>query len=692
MIFTINRTKFLSVALVLLLFLSICSPFSAAAEVPQTQVSQAGSATSALIMNQQRYSDVPDTAWYAEAVNTWVMLGILNPKQGDKLSPQLVMTRGEFARFLAISLELSPSKNASKFKDIPADGELTGYVTALHDEGLAKGYTDGTFRPNSNITRAEVASLIVTAKKLKSEPQGGSQFRDVPQQSWYAGAVGALTKAGIVSGKSKDSFAPNANIVLAEGITLLYRSFFSPSIIQDIADDGTIKIDGQIYRAGKSVQGIFQLSNKAALHNAAIQFTNTGDTISSVEGLIIGYKDALAGMAAPIIFDAKGNTVNGNVIVSANQVAVARLEVKGDLNLAPAVQSDFFAFNVLVQGKTVFLKDNGRPNSQITNIWFEHSDLGQLFLFNSALVKKVDASEDQTSQPGSKSKGEVRTLGAVDISFVSELYISYFDHPSAADISFYLDNINADFTIATAESFASFPEYSAGNDWTSTDPTISASYTDIFGRQPDPEGLAFWVGAITSPLGSIGGNHDALNVSFANINSSFFIAGVDTELSLDESSKLDTLTLHGGVGVEYDGQLPIGTLTIDTLALSAPALNALTSFAGLSNIGKVTMPVNAGRVSLNVPGIDTMQLAGGNTQLALGASTSIHNLIVPPEVNPASFFENEEDFSGVKAINGQSTAQTPSPSPSPSPSPEPSPNNPNNPNDPNGPNNPNQNL
>lgn len=154
---------------------------------------------------------------------------------------------------------------------------------------------------------------------------------------------------------------------------------------------------------------------------------------------------------------------------------------------------------------------------------------------------------------------------------------------------------------------------------------------------------------------------------------------MDTELSLDESSKLDTLTLHGGVGVDYDGQSPIGALTIDTWALSAPALNAFTSFAGSSNIGKVTMPVNAGRVSLNAPGIDTMQLAGGNTQLALGASTSINNLIVPPGVNPASFFENEENFSGVKAINGQSTAQTPSPSPSP----EPSPNNPNGPNDPN---------
>jgi len=410
MSFTINRTKCLTVALASLLLLTIYSPLGVEAESPQPQVSQAESAVSAQPINQQRFSDVPDTAWYAEAVNAWIMLGILDPKQGDKLNPQLVMTRSDFAKFLAISLGLSPSNSASPFKDTPVGTSLTGYITALHEAGLVKGFQDGTFRPNSEITRAEAASLIVTAKKLKPEPQVGSQFRDVPQKSWYAGAVGALTKAGIASGKSKVNFAPNTNIVRAEGITLLFRSFFSPSIIQDIGNDGTIKIDGQTYRAGASVQGIFHPSNKSALQNAAIQFTYAGDTIKSVEGLIIGYKDALNGLDAPIIFDAKGNSITGSVIVSSNQVAVAHLEIKGDLNLTPAVQSDFFAYNVLVHGKTVFLKDNGRPTSQITNIWFEHSDLGQIYLFNSALLKKVDNHVSKTSQSDFKSMGAVRSF------------------------------------------------------------------------------------------------------------------------------------------------------------------------------------------------------------------------------------------------------------------------------------------
>ncbi|MEK4508823.1 S-layer homology domain-containing protein [Paenibacillus sp. FSL K6-2524] len=718
MLFTINRTKWLTVALVSLLLLTICSPFSVTAESPQPQVSQAGSTNPAQPMNQQAYSDVPVTAWYAEAVNTWIMLGILNPKQGDKLSPQLNMTRGDFAKFLAISLDLSPSKSASTFKDMPVDGELTGYVAALHDAGLAKGYQDGTFRPNLKITRAEVASLIVTAKKLKPEPQVGSGFRDVPQKSWYAGAIGALTKAGIASGKSKVNFTPNANIVLAEGITLLYRSFYTPSIIQDIGNDGTIKIDGKNYRAGTSVQGIFQASNKAALHNAAIKFTYSGDMIKSVEGLIIGYKDSLTETNAPIIFDAKGNTVNGTVIVNSNQVALAHLEVKEDLNLTPAVQSDFFAYNVLIQGKTVFLKDNGRPKSQITNIWFEHSDLGQLYLFNSTLLKKVDDSADKISQSGFKSKGEVSSLenniylkkvgiradlpspsdfkskGEVRISAatsttedIQQLYVAYFNRPAdSAGLQFWQGTIDADKgTVVVTGSFAGMPEYEAKFSGTSNSQIVDQIYLNLFGRPADSTSLAFWAGSIDAAATGInsgiavnsGADLGPLQLTFENINATV-TAAANTELSADTSSTLNTLTLQPGVSVQSSSQTPIDTLIIGNSDTVGPTSAGSTSFTGSANIGQTIVTGNAGNVNLNVQGtIGSLQITGNNPRLDLGDATSIANLIVPSGVTPASFFVNGNDFSRVKAVNGQSTAPIPTPntnsSPSQGPNPSPSP-------------------
>ncbi|ULO07650.1 S-layer homology domain-containing protein [Paenibacillus sp. 19GGS1-52] len=416
MILTNRPASWVAGSLALLLLLTFSSPVSMASESQQQETTPADSTVSAqsVALDLPHYSDIPDQAWYAEAVNAWITLGILNPTTGEELNPSLVMTRGDFAILLAISLGLSPSTSVSPFKDVPA-GAYSGYVAALYDAGLVHGFPEGTFRPNLPVTRAEGASLIAAAKKLKPESAVSSVFLDVPQNSWYAGSILALTRAGITSGTSKDHFTPDANIVLAEAITLLYRSFFSPSIIQDIRDDGTITIDGQTYHAGKSVQGIFQPINHSALRNAAIQFTAVGDTIQSVEGLVIGYKGALAGRDTPIGFDAGGDIVNGSVMVSVNQVSLAHLEVKGDLILTPELKSDFFAYDTLVTGKTIYLKDNDRPKSQIANIWLLHSDLGQLYLDNSALVKKVDTIPDMMTQSGINLKNATGIPAVSDI-------------------------------------------------------------------------------------------------------------------------------------------------------------------------------------------------------------------------------------------------------------------------------------
>ncbi|NHN33070.1 fibronectin type III domain-containing protein [Paenibacillus agricola] len=676
MLFTINRTKWLNVALVSLLLLTICSPFSVAAESPKPQVSQEGSATSAQPMkNVQRFSDVPDTAWYAEAVNAWIMLGILNPKQGDNLSPQLVMTRGDFAKFLAISLGLSPSKSTLPFKDMSVGGDLTGYVTALHNEGLVAGYEDGTFRQDIEITRAEVASLIVTAKKLKPEPQVGSGFRDVPQNSWYAGAIGALTKAGIANGKSKDNFDPSANIVLAEGITLLYRSFYSPSIIQDIGNNGTIQIDGQTYHAGASVQGIFQPSNKAALHNAAIQFTSAGDTIKSVEGLIIGYKDALTGTDAPILFDAQRDAVIGSVIVNSNHVVLANLEIKEDLNLTSAVQSDFFAYNVLVKGKTVFLKDNDRLESQITNIWFDNSDFGQLYLYNSALLKKVEISTDKMSKSSSKSKGEVRTLAIAttsQVTTVSNLYTALFNRaPDTAGLNFWANALNnasnntgtGPVSITTVtQGFLTAPEgTSSYPSSTNAEAFVTSFYQKTFGRAPDAGGLAFWVAALNNAGGAnsetakTSVTSQIINVVGTPIGT--FTAKVDTDLNVDESSSLDTLNVQSGVKANYFGQTSIPTVNLGDSAATDAKLPGSTSLTASVDIGQMTVHDNAGAVNLNVQGmIGSLQITGANSQLVLGAGTSIGNLNVSSGVDPATIFVNSADLASVRSINGQSTA------------------------------------
>ncbi|MFC5470487.1 S-layer homology domain-containing protein [Cohnella suwonensis] len=413
------HTKWLSgILAAVVLLLAFHAPVSKAAELQQAQVNEADSTVSNPApgtISMQRYSDVPDHAWYAEAVNDWIARGILAPNEGDTFQPRFVTTRGDFAYLLAYSLGLAPSATSGVFTDVSGN-ELAGYFAALKEAGLANGYQDGTFRPNQPVTRAEAASWIAAALKLTLKPQTGSPFRDVPTTSWYSGAVGELTSMGILSGKTKDRFAPGDVIARAETFNLLYRSFYKSYLIQDIKEDGTIIIDGHAYRAGDSVKGIFQRSNLTALRNAAIQFTRHGDTIVSVENLHIGYKDALAGQHESLVFNAQGNTINGVLIVNADQLSLANVEVKGDLLLTSAIKTNFFGYDVLVLGQAVYLEDTGTPKSQIANLEFQQSDLGKLVLANSANVKQVNLVPDTLSKSSRNPKNEVHisaNLGAL---------------------------------------------------------------------------------------------------------------------------------------------------------------------------------------------------------------------------------------------------------------------------------------
>lgn len=641
------RTKWLAGILAVHLLLNMYAPVSMAAETQQTQTNEAGSTAPNPVpstINAQSYVDVPEQAWYAEAVNDWIALGILSPEQGDKFEPKLVTTRGNFAFLLAYSLGLAPSTKSAAFKDMP-DGEQAGYVAALQEAGLAKGYPDGTFRPNMPVTRAEAASWIAAAKKLKPEPQTSSPFRDVPPKSWYSGAVGAMVKAGIVSGKSKDRFAPGDIIGRAETIVLLDRSFYRPSLIQDISDDGTITIDGHAYHAAESVKGIFRSSNKAILQNAAIQFTHNGDTIDSVEILIIGYKGALAGQDEPLVFNAEGNAINGFVTVDADQITLANLEVKGDLLLGPALQSHFFAYNVLVTGETVYFEDAGRPKSQIANLEFQKSDLGELVLGNSANVKQVNIVPDKLSKTSLEPKNEVRVLANF-----GDLYCqtdcSVYKPPSSPGIQpgLYVQVIDGLISLSNTGGSLNFSAGQFGYVPSLRLPPIIL---------PSSPGVPI---QFPKPI-----NKDTIKQLKCDNVSCNVEAFVNSQVDTSSTGSLSTVTVHNGANLKYLGNAPIATLI-----LGDSNATGIASFTGSANIEHVTVKGNGEEVDLNVQGtIGTLEITG-NSKLSLTGSATIGNLIVPPGVDPKSLFKNPSDLSKVLAINGQSTAP-PMPSPDTTP-------------------------
>lgn len=138
--------------------------------------------------------------------------------------PDAGLTRAEaamlFARLLSEDFDFTGSYDAG-FSDVAADAWYADCIGYLRQEGLAAGYPDGTFRPDAPVTRAEFAALAVRFRQL--EQAGEARFSDVGTTHWAYGCVGQAARQGWVLGYPDGSFRPESGITRAEATVLAAR-------------------------------------------------------------------------------------------------------------------------------------------------------------------------------------------------------------------------------------------------------------------------------------------------------------------------------------------------------------------------------------------------------------------------------------------------------------------------------------
>lgn len=143
--------------------------------------------------------------------------------QAQKALPNQKITRAEFAVLLYQTLNLTPQTPTVNFIDsIPTWS--SDAVNTLAAAGIVKGDPEGTFRPNDNISRAEIATMIVQSLNDKSE-QTGKYFWDLPNKDshWAYPFIGKASAIGVINGLPDGRFAPDRNAQRAEAMTMLYN-------------------------------------------------------------------------------------------------------------------------------------------------------------------------------------------------------------------------------------------------------------------------------------------------------------------------------------------------------------------------------------------------------------------------------------------------------------------------------------
>ncbi len=138
--------------------------------------------------------------------------------------PEKNVTRGQVATMIARILGYTDGTvdTTPLFRDIPSDYYAAGPIAFIKERGIMNGDIYGNFRASDNITRAEMATIVANFKQLHIEENQNITFKDT-KGHWAQWIIEAIRAAGIINGQSDGSFAPNEPVTRAQAIVMMNR-------------------------------------------------------------------------------------------------------------------------------------------------------------------------------------------------------------------------------------------------------------------------------------------------------------------------------------------------------------------------------------------------------------------------------------------------------------------------------------
>ena len=171
---------------------------------------------SRVTMNGKAYSPVTFVNRKAAELNRTDHFAFLVGYTDGTFGPERNMTRAEvttmFARLLTEQIEADKTYS-STFNDVAKDCWAANYIGYMQQFGIVTGYEDGSFRPDAPVTRAEFAAIASRFEKLT---QGSKSFTDVPDTHWAVRYINFAATRGWVTGYEDGTFKPEHSITRAE--------------------------------------------------------------------------------------------------------------------------------------------------------------------------------------------------------------------------------------------------------------------------------------------------------------------------------------------------------------------------------------------------------------------------------------------------------------------------------------------
>jgi hypothetical protein len=180
------------------------------------------------IAMRHAYNDLPEGHWADDPVQYLSSLGVISGYGDGSFRPNTNVTRAQFAKMLvgALGWEVQTPANPS-FSDVAPDFWAYGFIETAAAHGVISGYSDGTFRPAATVTRAQLAKMVSVALGWTMQVPAPVNFTDVAEGDWVYNYAMMVSSAEVMSGYSDNTFRPNAPATRAQIAKILTLSLFS---------------------------------------------------------------------------------------------------------------------------------------------------------------------------------------------------------------------------------------------------------------------------------------------------------------------------------------------------------------------------------------------------------------------------------------------------------------------------------
>ena len=222
------------------------------------------------------FKDVPRDHWAYDDIQFLTQKSIIKGFSNDTFQPLKTLTRKDAAVMIIRALKLPVP---SKPQMVPTDlkSSMSGYreMVAATEKGMFT-LSGKSFKPNSSLTRKEMAKILAVAYAYKGA--GQSHFSDISSKHPYYKYIDALDENGITSGYKDGSFKPDVAVNRAQFSTFLARVYAEPL-------EYSIKVNGKILKKVRNKDDAIQLA-----------LANPNSTVHPVSNSVMSYGQLPASM------------------------------------------------------------------------------------------------------------------------------------------------------------------------------------------------------------------------------------------------------------------------------------------------------------------------------------------------------------------------------------------------------------